>query len=164
MQLTGFLIIGVSGSGKSTLGKALAHKLGWDFFDADEFHTQENIAKMAAGIPLSDSDRARWLASLRNLLFSTLKAQHHPVLACSALKEPYRAQLLYGNPGIEIIFLKGSYHLIWARMSARKDHYMKPEMLKSQFDILEPPKDALILDIDLSVESMIEKIFLMYDL
>src|SRR4030095_544887 len=93
----GFLVMGVSGSGKSTVGKALAEKLGWDFFDADDFHPPENIAKMAAGIPLNDSDRAPWLAALSNLLLSTLQANRHPVLACSALKETYRAKLLEGN-------------------------------------------------------------------
>jgi len=154
--------MGVSGSGKTTLGQALAQKLGWDFFDADDFHPPENITKMAAGIPLSDSDRVPWLASLHEVLLSTLKANRHPVLACSALKEKYRAQLLDDVDRIEIIYLRGSYELIWSRMSTRAGHYMKPEMLKSQFNALEAPKDAFVLDVSVSLEDMIDKIVVRY--
>jgi len=150
--------MGVSGSGKTTLGKALAQRLGWDFFDADDFHPPANIVKMAAGIPLSDSDRAPWLASMHEQLLSTLKAGRHPVLACSALKDKYRAQLLEGMDGIAIIYLKGSYDLIFSRMSIREGHYMKPEMLRSQFDTLEEPKDAVVLDVEMSLEEMIDTI------
>ena len=148
--------MGVSGSGKTTLGKALAQRLGWDFFDADDFHPPANIVKMAAGIPLSDSDRAPWLAALHEQLLSTLKAGRHPVLACSALKDKYRAQLLEGMDGIAIIYLKGSYGLIFSRISIREGHYMKPEMLGSQFDTLEEPKDAVVLDVEMSLEEMID--------
>ncbi len=162
MQPTGFLIMGVSGSGKTTVGKALAQKLGWDFFDADDFHPTENIAKMINGMPLSDSDRTPWLASLHNLLSSTLKSNHHPILACSALKEKYRAQLLDGVDGFEIIYLKGSYDLIWSRMSTRQGHYMRPEMLQSQFAALEEPQNALVLDISASLENLIDKIVANY--
>src|SRR5262245_33166456 len=130
-QPKGFLIMGVSGSGKTTLGQVLAQKLGWDFFDADDFHPPENIAKMMAGIPLSDVDRAPWLASLHEVILSTLEANRHPILACSALKERYRIQLLGNIEEIAVIYLKGSYELIWSRMIARVDHYMKPEMLRS---------------------------------
>ena len=161
-QSNGFLIMGVSGSGKTTLGQALAQELGWDFFDADDFHPPENIAKMSAGIPLSDSDRVLWLASLHEVLLSTLKANRHPVLACSALKEKYRAQLLDDVDRIEIIYLRGSYELIWSRMSTRAGHYMKPEMLKSQFNALEAPKDAFVLDVSVSLEDMIDKIVVRY--
>jgi len=155
MQPTGFVIMGVSGSGKTTVGKALAEKLGWDFFDADDFHPPENIAKMAAGIPLNDSDRTPWLGALSDLLFSTLKTGRHPVLACSALKESYREQLLEGKDGVEVIYLKGSYDILWARMSVRQSHFMKPEMLKSQFDILEEPENALALDVSMPLDEML---------
>lgn len=150
--------MGVSGSGKTTVGQALARRLGWDFFDADDFHPPENIAKMTAGIPLSDSDRVPWLASMHNQLLSTLKSGRHAVLACSALKAKYRAPLLEGIDGIAIIFLQGSYDLIWSRMSARERHYMKPEMLQSQFDALEEPKNAIVLDVKMSVKDMIDTI------
>jgi len=150
--------MGVSGSGKTTLGKALAQELGWDFFDADGFHPPGNIAKMTAGIPLSDSDRGTWLAALHHQLLSMLRVDRHPVLACSALKEAYRAQLLEGLEGMAIIYLKGSYDLIWRRMSTRERHYMKPRMLQSQFDILEEPKDAVVLDVEMPVKHMIDAI------
>ena len=161
-QPTGFLIMGVSGSGKTSVGKALAQKLGWDFFDADDFHPAENIAKMAAGIPLNDSDRAPWLAALHHLLSTTLESNHHPILACSALKHKYRVQLLDGLSGIEIIYLKGDYDLIWSRMATREGHYMKPEMLQSQLATLEEPTDAFALDISISLNDMIDKITARY--
>lgn len=154
--------MGVSGSGKTTLGQAIAQKLKWDFFDADDFHPAENIAKMASGTPLNDSDRVPWLAALHDQLSSTLKSNRHPVLACSALKEKYRAQLLDGIEGIEIIYLQGSYDLIWSRMSTRAEHYMKPEMLRSQFAALEEPENVLTLDVSMTVEDMIDKIFASY--
>ena len=150
--------MGVSGSGKTTLGKALAQKPGWDFFDADDFHPPENIAKMAAGIPLDDSDRAPWLGALHDQLLSRLSVGRQPVLACSALKAKYRAQLLEGMDGIAVIYLQGSYDLIWSRMSTRERHYMKPEMLQSQFDALEEPKNAIMLDIRMPLKDMIEAI------
>ena len=164
MQPAGFLIMGVSGSGKSTLGKALAQKLEWNFFDADDFHSVENISKMTAGIPLSDSDRAPWLAALNHRLLSTLAENRHPVLACSALKETYRRLLLNGAHDIVIIHLKGSYDLIWSRMAAREGHYMKSHMLQSQFNALEEPQDALVLDVSMPLEEMLDTILTKYSL
>lgn len=105
---------------------------------------------MANGIPLDDSDRAPWLGSLHELISSSLKADHPAVLACSALKERYRQQLLDGHADVQLVYLKGSYDLIWSRMEMRTDHYMKPSMLKSQFDALEEPTDALMVDISVS--------------
>ncbi len=163
MKPSGFLVMGVAGSGKTAFGKKLAERLGWEFFDADDFHPPENIAKMSAGIPLTDSDREPWLAALANLLDSTLKAGKHPVLACSALKESYRQKLLAGRNEVTLIYLKGSYELIWSRISARQGHYMKPAMLQSQFAILEEPQNALVLDISMTLEEMVtavmDKIF-----
>jgi gluconokinase len=163
MRPNGFLVMGVAGSGKTAFGKMLAERLSWDFFDADDYHPPENIAKMAAGIPLNDSDRIPWLTALSNLLDATLTAGRHPVLACSALKEIYREKLLEGKNGIVVIHLKGSYELIWSRLSVRQGHYMKPAMLQSQFEILEEPKNALILDISMTLEELVatvmEKMF-----
>lgn len=156
MKKTSFYIImGVSGCGKTSVGKALAECLGWDFYDADDFHPPANIAKMAGGIPLSDEDRAPWLETLRALIADCLQTNRPGVLACSALKERYRQTLLYGNPGARLVYLRGSYDLIWSRMANRPGHYMKPEMLKSQFDALEEPQNALIVDISLSVEQIV---------
>ena len=158
METHFFIIMGVSGCGKSSVGKSLALSLGWDFYDADDFHPPENVAKMANGIPLDDSDRAPWLASLNELISSSLKADHPGVLACSALKERYRQQLMNGNDGVQIVYLKGSYDLIWSRMEERADHYMKPLMLKSQFDALEEPTNALTLDISIPLDDIVQKI------
>ena len=162
MQPQGFLIMGVSGSGKSTLGKALAQKLGWEFFDADDFHSVENIAKMSAGIPLTDLDRAPWLEALNNLLLSTLLDAHHPVLACSALREKYRTRLLAGVEGMTVIHLKGSYEVIRSRLMAREGHYMKDSLLQSQFDALEEPENAIFLDVSMPLGKMLDTIFLRY--
>jgi gluconokinase len=152
------ILMGVSGSGKTTIGKALASKLGWDFYDADDFHPPENITKMVRGIPLNDSDRAPWLASLHDLVESCLTQNRPGILACSALKEKYRQKLLEGNEGVRLIYLKGSYELLWSRMFARTDHYMKPEMLQSQFDALEEPADAIIIDISHSADEIVQEI------
>ena len=152
------IVMGVSGSGKTSVGRSLAEHLRWDFYDADDFHPPPNIAKMANGIPLDDSDRAPWLAALHDLISSSLKADRPGVLACSALKECYRQQLMDGNEGVQIIYLKGSYDLIWSRMEKRNDHYMKPHMLKSQFDALEEPVTALTTDISMPVEDIVQAI------
>lgn len=153
-----FIIMGVSGCGKTSVGKSLAEYLGWDFYDADDFHPPENVAKMANGIPLDDSDRAPWLAALNELISASLQADRPGVLACSALKERYRQQLMNGNAGVQFVYLKGSYDLIWSRMIARKDHYMQPHMLQSQFATLEEPTNALTIDIALSVADMVQEI------
>src|SRR5574339_1247405 len=101
---TSFLIVmGVSGSGTTSVGSSLAQHLGWDFYDADHFHPPENIAKMANGIPLDDSDRAPWLASLHDLISASLAQNRPGVLACSALKERYRQQLMDGNDKVQIV-------------------------------------------------------------
>lgn len=150
--------MGVSGCGKTSVGKQLAKTLGWDFYDADDFHSPANIAKMASGTPLTDEDRAPWLESLRALVSSCLETNRPGVLACSALKEHYRQTLLNGNPGAQLVYLKGSYDLIWSRMASRPGHYMKPEMLRSQFDALEEPHNALVVDISLSVEQLVTQI------
>ena len=152
------IVMGVAGSGKTTVGELLAQRLRWNFFDADAFHPTENITKMANGTPLNDADRAPWLAALHALISASLEENRPAVLACSALKESYRQQLLEGNEGVLIVYLKGSYDLIWSRIAQRKDHYMKPQMLRSQFEALEEPKNALILDGSLSVAEIVQGI------
>ncbi len=152
--------MGVSGCGKSTVARLLAEELDWDFFDADDFHPPANIAKMKSGIPLSDSDRDPWLSALNKMLISTLRAGRHPVLACYALKESYRAKLCQGTDDLQFVYLKGSYALIWSRISQREGHYMKPEMLRSQFEALEEPLDALVVDVQLRPEEIVEKIII----
>lgn len=152
------IVMGVSGCGKSTVGRVLAEGLGWDFYDGDDFHPPKNVAKMAAGGALDDDDRAPWLATLHDLIASRLASHTPGVLACSALKERYRQTLLAGNPGTEIVYLKGSYDLILPRMAARTGHYMRAELLKSQFEDLEEPAAALIIDAALPVNQIVEEI------
>ena len=152
------IVMGVAGSGKTTVGELLAQRLGWSFYDADAFHPAENIAKMANGTPLNDADRAPWLAALNALISTSLKEDRPGVLACSALKKSYRQQLLEGNEEVQIVYLKGSYDLIWSRISQRNDHYMKPQMLQSQFEALEEPANALTFDVSMPVEEIVEGI------
>jgi gluconokinase len=152
------IVMGVAGSGKTTVGELLAQHLGWSFHDADAFHPPENIAKMTNGIPLTDSDRVPWLAALHDLISTSLKECRPAVLACSALKESYRQTLLEGNDGVQIVYLKGSYDLLWSRLSLRKDHYMKPQMLQSQFEALEEPSNALTVDVSLPVNEIVQVI------
>jgi len=153
-----FIVMGVSGCGKSSVGSALAKHLRWDFYDADDFHPPENVTKMASGTPLDDTDRAPWLAALHDLISASLKADRPGVLACSALREHYRQRLMDGNQGVQIVYLKGSYDLIWSRMEERTDHYMKPHMLRSQFEALEEPTNALSIDVSLSVDDIVQEI------
>ncbi len=156
MTAEALIVMGVSGCGKTTVGKMLARRLGWDFFDGDDYHSPAGVAKMAAGFPLTDTDRAPWLAELHDLLTGSLCAGRHPVLACSALKERYRDTLRTGTPGVQVVYLKGSYELIRARMQNRPDHYMKPEMLRSQFDALEEPPDAWVADVEWPPEKIVD--------
>ncbi|HUI89900.1 MAG TPA: gluconokinase [Anaerolineales bacterium] len=139
------MIMGVSGAGKTTIGKLLAQELGWAFYDADDFHSQANKDKMSRGVPLNDEDRAGWLEGLRALEIQSLEARRSIVLACSALKREYR-DLLRVSDEIHLVYLRGNYDQIEARMKTRKGHYMKPDMLASQFAILEEPSDALVVD------------------
>lgn len=158
MSIRFIIVMGVAGCGKTSVGKGLAERLGWDFYDADNFHPRENVAKMASGIPLDDSDRLPWLAALHDLIACSLKQNRPGVLACSALKERYRRQLLQGNDHVQLVYLKGSYELIWSRMEKRTDHYMKPQMLQSQFDALEEPTNAISVDISMSIDELVQEI------
>jgi gluconokinase len=165
------IMMGVAGSGKTTIGALLAHELGWEFYDGDDFHSESNRAKMSQNIPLTDEDRAEWLLSLRKLIEENIRFEHSIVLACSALKNSYRdilsskeevtsgrvsvrarkpSALLNHQPSqrhILYIYLRGTYEQIEARLRERTGHFMSAEMLASQFDILEEPQDALIIDI-----------------
>ena len=151
------LLMGVSGVGKTTVGRALAQQLGWLFADADDFHPATNVAKMRAGIPLTDADRAPWLHSLRAAIDGWLYAQQSVVLACSALKHAYRQQLVAGAD-VKLVFLHADINVIAERMAARHDHYMNPNLLKSQFDALEVPQDALSLDASQPVTGLVAAI------
>lgn len=153
------IIMGVSGCGKSTVGAQLAARLGCPFYDADDFHPAANVAKMSAGIPLNDEDRAPWLARLAELAADHLQRGQTAVLACSALKTRYRDQLHVGEQ-VKFVYLEGDFDLIWERMQMRRNHYMKAEMLQSQFTALEPPTaaEALIVSIEPDVEEIVAQV------
>lgn len=150
------IVMGVAGSGKTTVGRALADALNWPFHDADDYHPQVNIDKMARGTALNDSDRRPWLTRLHELIETSLQSGDSLVLACSALKESYRAAL--EQPGVRFIYLQGSEALIHERLESRQGHYMQPEMLQSQFAALEEPKNALRVSVDASVEEILRRI------
>ena len=132
------LVMGVAGSGKTTIGKALAQSMGWRFADADDFHSAANISKMSDGVALTDADRAPWLRTMQQAITAWIDSGESVVLACSALKQRYREQLISGD--FAIVYLKGDLDLIYGRLAARREHFMRPEMLASQFADLEPPQ------------------------
>ncbi|HEX5750837.1 MAG TPA: gluconokinase [Archangium sp.] len=140
------IVMGVSGSGKTTVGQRLAAALGWRFRDADDFHPPGNIAKMAAGTPLTDEDRAPWLSVLRELVGNALAAGESLVLACSALKHSYRERLTVDAARQRWVYLRAPRELIAERLKARQGHYMPVSLLDSQLAALEVPEDALVVE------------------
>ena len=142
------ILLGVSGAGKTTVGQLLADELGWKFYEGHELHPRSNVKKMRQGIPLTDMDRWPWLERLRELLGESIARKENVILACSALKEKYREYLQISDE-IKWVYLKGKYRLIADRLQLRRDHFMNPILLRSQFEILEEPKgDVVIVDID----------------
>ena len=139
-------IMGVSGSGKSTVGKILSARTGLPFIDADDIHSATNKEKMRAGQALNDNDREDWLHTI-NLLALEKQKLLGAIIACSALKKKYRKILIKDISQPYWVFLQGSFDLINERMKKRKDHFMPSKLLSSQFEILEIPQDALIIDI-----------------
>lgn len=152
------VLIGVSGAGKSTLGTALAKRMGWRFFDGDDFHTEANVRKMAGGEPLTDEDRWPWLDRLNALLRETEARGESAVLACSALREAYRRRLTQGLGAPRIVFLHADQALIEARLAQRQHRYMPASLLESQFAALEPPSKAIEIDVTANVASCIAAI------
>ena len=146
--------MGVSGAGKSTIGEALARKLGWRFIDADDHHPAANVAKMAAGQPLDDEDRWPWLDRLNALV----RTEEDAVLACSALKERYRKRLVRGIEEVAWVYLKGDIELIRSRLAGRRHRYMPASLLESQFAALEPPAEAITVDVSAEVAACVAAI------
>ena len=133
------VVMGVAGSGKTTVGAMLAGRLGWTYAEADDFHPRSNVDKMAAGQPLTDADRRPWLAAIGRWMDERRAAGEPGVVSCSGLKRTYRDQLREGRPEVRVVFLEGSRELIGRRMVARHGHFMRADMLDSQFADLEPP-------------------------
>ena len=157
------VVMGVCGCGKSTVGTALARSLQWPFLDADDFHPPENVAKMAQGTPLSDADRWPWLDRVAGELTQILVRGDHAVLACSALKQAYRDRLARAGD-VRFVHLDGDYETIAGRLQERQHRYMPATLLASQFAALEPPVDALRVDIRESVEEQVAAILAEYGL
>ena len=155
------VVMGVSGSGKSTIADKLAERLNWAFEDADKFHPASNVAKMSAGLPLTDEDRWPWLRAIAAEIERVCKAGQHAVIACSALKRAYRDILVDGRNDVRFVFLKGTEDLIASRLAQRKGHFMPPGLLASQFKTLEPPgphENPVTVSIDASVEAIVDEI------
>ncbi|WNG54298.1 gluconokinase [Archangium gephyra] len=152
------IVMGVSGSGKTTVGQRLAAALGCQFRDADDFHPPGNIAKMAAGIALTDEDRAPWLTVLRERVENTLAAGEVLVLACSALKRAYRERLTVDAARQRWVYLKVPRELLAERLKARRGHYMRAVLLDSQLAALEVPEDALVVEATAEPDTLVATI------
>ena len=158
--------MGVCGSGKTVVGTAFARALGVEFVEGDDYHPAENVRRMAAGLPLTDQDRAGWLDALRDRLEDARQAGGGLVMSCSALKQSYRDVLRAGAPDVQFVFLDGPRALIAQRMAERKGHYMPASLLESQLATLEPPtpgEHAWVCDIsdppDRIVASLMKRVF-----
>lgn len=156
--LTAVVVMGVSGAGKSTVGRLIAAQLDCPFRDADSFHPPANIAKMASGQPLSDADRWPWLEAIAAWIAEHRAAGTTCVVTCSALKRAYRDIVTARQSAdVRLVYLKGTFDLIAARLAARKGHFMPPALLKSQFDALEEPgadERAIAAPIDATPEEI----------
>ncbi|MGC9940321.1 MAG: gluconokinase [Verrucomicrobiota bacterium] len=155
---TVIIFMGVAGSGKSTVGALFAKRTGAVFYEGDHFHPPGNVAKMSAGVPLTDADRAPWLSALREVIGSALGDGIFSVLTCSALKASYRESLTTGYPFVSFVFLTGPPALIEARLKKRRGHFMPSSLLESQLAILEPPKDALLFSCEKSPKTIVEEL------
>jgi gluconokinase len=156
------VVMGVSGCGKSTVGEALAARLRWRYLEGDQLHPPENVARMAAGTPLTDADRAGWLAKIAAELSAAAARGEGLVVTCSALKRSYRDVLRAGDPALRFVFLHGPRELLEARLRERRGHYMPPSLLQSQLQTLEPPGDdegALPLSIATESEQLVASAF-----
>lgn len=156
-----FILMGVSSTGKTSIGTEVAHQLGLKLIDGDDLHPRANILKMGKGQPLNDEDRAPWLERIRDAAFSLEQKSEQGIIICSALKRQYRDQIRAGNSHITFIFLQGDFHLVLERMKKRQGHFMKIQMLKSQFDTLEIPQadetDVIPIDINAPFDEVVQR-------
>jgi carbohydrate kinase (thermoresistant glucokinase family) len=153
--------MGVSGSGKTTIGRALATRLGWSFEEGDALHPPENIAKMRAGQPLTDADRAPWLSAIAARIDEWRQRSESGVITCSALKRSYRQVIIGDRREVRLVYLSGSRELIAERMSERHDHFMPASLLDSQFETLEPPgpeESPITVSVDQPIETIVDRL------
>jgi carbohydrate kinase (thermoresistant glucokinase family) len=158
MRPAAIIVMGVSGSGKSTIGALLAEALGWPFADADGFHPAANVAKMAAGQPLTDEDRWPWLDAIAAHIEAARAAGQPVVVACSALRRAYRERLRAGHGDLIFLHLAGAPGVIAERQAARQGHFMPPSLMASQFATLEDPAaeaDAVIVSVSASPHEVV---------
>jgi gluconokinase len=156
------VVMGVSGCGKSTVGALLAQRLGAEFIEGDSLHPPSNVAKMAAGTPLTDADREGWLQTIAAQLGAAHAADRSLVVSCSALKRAYRDTLRASAPELRFVYLQGDFDLLGARVAARSGHYMPASLLASQFAALEPPasdEHAITLDCRLEPDALASQAF-----
>lgn len=152
-----YVVMGVSGCGKSTVAKALAARRGGLYWDADDFHSADNKAKMASGVALDDDDRWAWLGALNARLRQASATGKDVFLACSALREVYRSRLSEGLQNVLFVYLRGTEETIAARLQTRAGHFMNPALLRSQFQTLEEPEHAVVVEIDGTAEEVLER-------
>ncbi|HZD77146.1 MAG TPA: gluconokinase [Acidobacteriaceae bacterium] len=154
------VLMGVTASGKTTIGTRLAALEHWEYAEGDDYHSEANKAKMHAGIPLTDADRAPWLAALHQLLLDWYRSGTSGVLACSALRQAYRDELSAGIPSaaLRFVLLEVPRAVLEQRMAERKGHYMSPALLDSQIATLEMPRDAIRVAADLPPDEVVQKI------
>ena len=155
------VVIGVSGSGKTTVAALLAGRLRWDFEDADDLHPAANVAKMHAGIPLTDADRWPWLHAVAGWIDATRAAGRHGVVACSALKRRYRDIIIGDRPDVQLVHLKGDQNLIRTRLACRHGHFMPAGLLESQFEALEEPtadERPIVVSIDRRPREIVDEL------
>lgn len=150
--------MGVAGSGKTTVAQLFAKKTGASFYEGDDFHPPENVAKMHAGIPLTDAGRKKWLQKLREIIVRALAKKEFSALTCSALKEKYRDSLAAGDPRVKFVHLTGPPGLIQERLKNRHGHFMPATLLKSQFAILEPPAGALVFSCEIPPKKIVAEL------
>jgi gluconokinase len=152
------IVMGVTGAGKTTIGRALGAALGWEFHDGDDLHGAASKRKMHQGIALDDSDRAPWLSAIRQLIEAMLSEGRDGVVACSALKQAYRDEIVVDPSLVKVVYLKGSKEIIAERLRERTGHFMNSDLLQSQFDTLEEPRDAIVVDVAAAPEAIVNEI------
>ena len=161
MATTVIVVMGVSGCGKTTVAALLAARLGWQLAEADVFHSPANVAKMRAGVPLTDADREPWLDAIARWIDEVRASGSRGVVTCSALRRRYRARLARGRDDVRFVYLRGDYALIARRLAQRTHEYMPPSLLASQFEALEEPEpeeNPIVADIGRAPEAIVDEV------